>query len=410
MAKDVSDTLREALMQVAREAIGNIGGEQPQKSKGLSGGKGLLTGVGLAAAAPMAKKALDALRDGSLDERIADLRERVESGGGGDGGDGGDAEKQPRAKRGQADEDQEEATDERSGDEDGDDDRQPSGGPQATGKGRRMPVQQAVDVGVPLETAYNQFTQFEDWPEFMHRVTRVTQEDDCTISFATKIWGKTKEFTASIETQRPDERIKWKVSQGITHAGVVTFHELAPNLTRIEVTLDVAPGSLIEKAARGMRHVKRAVRADLHRFKAFIEMQELETGAWRGVIIDGELVEPHDESYDEERDYSDIEDLQDEAEAASDEDEDEDEDEQAEPDEEPAEEEQPVAESEEEDTEADEQPVAESDEEDAEPEEKPKRRSKQASSRRSRTVSGNGHGKPERIGSGGGRRRRSATS
>ena len=98
--------------------------------------------------------------------------------------------------------------------------------------------------------------------------------------------------------------------QGITHSGVVTFHELAPRLTRIELNLDVDPGSLIEKAARGMRHVKRAVRADLHRFKAFIEMQELETGAWRGVIEDGELVEEHDDSYDEERDYSDIEDIE----------------------------------------------------------------------------------------------------
>jgi hypothetical protein len=183
-----------------------------------------------------------------------------------------------------------------------------------------MPVQQAVDVAVPLETAYNQFTQFEDWPEFMHRVTRVTQEDDCTIGFATKIWGKTKEFEAKIDTQRPDQRIKWRVAQGITHSGVVTFHELAPSLTRIEVNLDVDPGSLIEKAARGMRHVKRAVRADLARYKAFIEMQELETGAWRGVIEDGELVEPHDDDYDEERDYSDIDDLRDEAEASGDED------------------------------------------------------------------------------------------
>ena len=251
-----------------------------------------------------------------------------------------------------------------------------------------MPVQQAVDVGVPLETAYNQFTQFEDWPEFMHRVTRVTQEDDCTISFATKIWGKTKEFKATIETQRPDERIKWKVSQGITHAGVVTFHELAPNLTRIEVTLDVAPGSLIEKAARGMRHVKRAVRADLHRFKAFIEMQELETGAWRGVIIDGEVVEPHDESYDEEREYSDVDDLRDEAEASEEE-----EDEQAEPQEQ--EEEQPVAESDE-------------DEEEAPAKAKPQRFARPAHGRRSRTGSSNGSGKPERVGSGGGRRRRSA--
>ena len=187
--------------------------------------------------------------------------------------------------------------------------RRGKGGMPGVGKGRRMPVQQAVDVAVPLETAYNQWTQFEDWPEFMHRVTRVTQEDDCKVSFATKIWGKTKEFKAEIETQRPDERIKWKVSQGITHTGVVTFHELAPSLTRIEINIDVEPGGLIEKAARGMRHIKRAVRADLHRFKAFIEMQELETGAWRGVIEDGELVEEHDESYDEERDYSEVDDL-----------------------------------------------------------------------------------------------------
>jgi Polyketide cyclase / dehydrase and lipid transport len=173
-----------------------------------------------------------------------------------------------------------------------------------------MPIQQAVDVAVDLETAYNQFTQFEDWPQFMHRVINVSQDDDDTIRFTTKIWGKTKEFEAKILNQRPDDRIMWKVAQGITHAGVVSFHELAPRLTRIELTLDVKPGSLIEKAARGMRHVKRAVRADLHRYKAFIEMQELETGAWRGVIEDGEVVEPHDESYDEERDYSEVEDLQ----------------------------------------------------------------------------------------------------
>jgi cobalamin biosynthesis protein CobT len=174
-----------------------------------------------------------------------------------------------------------------------------------------MPVQQAVDVAVPLETAYNQWTQFEEWPNFMHRVTNVTQEDDCTVSFSTKIWTRKREFTAKIETQRPDQRIKWKVSQGIEHTGVVTFHEIAPRLTRIELTFDVAPGGMIEKAARGMRNIKRAARADLHRYKAFIEMQEIETGAWRGVIEDGELVEPHPEEYDEERDYSEIEDAYD---------------------------------------------------------------------------------------------------
>ena len=157
------------------------------------------------------------------------------------------------------------------------------------GKGRRMPVQQSVDIGVPLETVYNQWTQFELWPDFMQRVTRVTQEDHCTVSFAVKVWGKTKEFTAQIDTQRPDERIKWKVTQGMNHTGVVTFHELGPRLTRIEVNLDVEPGSLIEKMARGMRFVKRAVRADMARFKAYVLMKDDETGEWRGTIEDGEV-------------------------------------------------------------------------------------------------------------------------
>jgi uncharacterized membrane protein len=322
MAKDLGSTVRGAVTNVARDAIKNLGDAKPaaKSSNGrLSGAKGLAAGAGLAAMVPLAKKGVGAIRSGavptspakvvnkaasSAGDRVgAQLKETVSSkidkaggagglakeaasgllpGGGGNGGGGS------------------------------------KGGMPGVGKGRRMPVQQAVDVAVPIETAYNQWTQFEDWPEFMHRVTRVTQEDECTVSFASKIWGKTKEFTAQIETQRPDERIKWRVSQGITHTGVVTFHELGPRLTRIEVSLDVDPGSLIEKAARGMRHVKRAVRADLHRYKAFIEMQELETGAWRGVIEEGELVEPHDDDYDEERDYSDLEDIR--AEAADDED------------------------------------------------------------------------------------------
>jgi uncharacterized membrane protein len=325
MAHDVSDTVRTAIRNVLREALKNAGEATPTKKKSgpLSGPKGIAAGVGLAAAAPLAKKGVDALRANALlttpslskpagkvasqagdrvgrkvKEAVSSTVEEAGGAGGlvkeaaggllpGIGGDGGGAQ----------------------------------AGMPGVGKGRRMPVQQAVDVAVPVETAYNQWTQFEDWPKFMHRVTRVTQQDDCTVSFATKIWGKTKEFEARIDTQRPDERIKWRVSQGITHTGVVTFHELAPRLTRIELNLDVDPGSLIEKAARGMRHVKRAARADLHRFKAFIEMQELETGAWRGVIEDGELVEPHDDSYDEERDYSDAEDLLDDSGRSDDKDE-----------------------------------------------------------------------------------------
>jgi uncharacterized membrane protein len=318
-----SGQVRGALGNAARETLKNVGGRGAAKARSnpLAGAKGVAAGVGLAAAAPLVRKGVRVVRAGRLvrkPTKVADsaaakvgdhvgsklkdvVSEKVEEAGGAGGlvKDAASGLIPGLGGRG--------------------DSGAGNGGMPGVGKGRRMPVQQSVDVAVPLETAYNQFTQFETWPEFMHRVTRVTQEDDCTVGFATKIWGKTKEFEAKIETQRPDRRIKWKVARGITHSGVVTFHELAPRLTRIELNFDVAPGSLIEKAARGMRHVKRAARADLHRYKAFVEMNELETGAWRGLIEDGELVEPHDDAYDDERDYSDLEDIKAEA-AESDED------------------------------------------------------------------------------------------
>ncbi len=171
-----------------------------------------------------------------------------------------------------------------------DDDDDGESGVRGIGEGRRMPVQQSIDVAVPIQTAYNQWTQYEEWPQFMHRVKRASQEDLTTVSFATKIWGKTKEFKAKIVTARPDEKIKWEVTEGINHTGWITFHEIAPQLTRLELSLDLEPGGMLEKAARGMRHVKRAARGDLHRFKAYIEALEQETGSWRGTIEDGKVV------------------------------------------------------------------------------------------------------------------------
>jgi uncharacterized membrane protein len=145
---------------------------------------------------------------------------------------------------------------------------------EAHGSGRRMPIQQSVDVAVPISEAYKQWTSYEEWPKFMHRVDSVQQKDDSTISFSTKVWGITKEFEAEIVDKKRDERIEWHTEQGLAHSGVVTFHKLAPRLTRIEVSMDVKPDSLLEKAGRGMRFTKRAVRGDLHRFKAFVEMEE----------------------------------------------------------------------------------------------------------------------------------------
>ena len=311
MANDITEILRKQAVKALQEALG---GEQEKSGSGGGGGKTVLAGAALAAAAPMARRGFQAYRSGQLDdfmsklgtgEALEDVRSRF-----GESRDEESQDEEPQDEKPRAEEPQDDGQEPRENEDEGDDEREPGDGTLAVGEKRRMPIQQSVDVAVDLETAYNQFTQFEDWPQFMHRVVNVSQDDDDTIRFTTKIWGKTKEFEAKILNQRPDDRIMWKVSQGITHAGVVSFHELAPRLTRIELTLDVKPGSLIEKAARGMRHIKRAVRADLHRYKAFIEMQELETGAWRGVIEDGEVVEPHDESYDEERDYSEVEDLQ----------------------------------------------------------------------------------------------------
>lgn len=314
MAKDVKDAgdmIGTAIGTIAREVSNSVSGNghakipfQNGSNGALSGTRGLAAGVVLASAAPFAGKAVKKLavkRVGNLAESAKDTVGKGVKDAAGDAADqvgdapgiaktavkkmlpGGGGKEGGKGKKGTP----------------------------GVGKGRRMPVQQAVDIAVPLSVAYNQWTQFEEWPQFMHRLDQATQEDDCTVSFRTKVWGMSKEFVGQIVEQRPDERIQWSVKEGVAHTGVVTFHELAPRLTRVQVSLDVEPGSLVEKAARGMRHVKRAVRADLARFKAFIEMQEIETGAWRGTIHDGEVVKDHDEKYDRGREYADFEDIHD---------------------------------------------------------------------------------------------------
>src|SRR5829696_1687029 len=176
----------------------------------------------------------------------------------------------------------------------GDDDDEASKPPDGAGSGRRMPIQQAVDVAAPLSVVYNQFTQFEEWTKFMHRAESASQEDEGHVNFKTKMWAVNRQWEAEITDQRPDERIAWKTTSGPNLAGVATFHELAPRLTRVEVNVDFAPQGFFEKIGRGWRFAKRAIRGDLHRFKAYVEMQEEETGEWRGYIRDGEPIEEQD--------------------------------------------------------------------------------------------------------------------
>jgi len=169
------------------------------------------------------------------------------------------------------------------------------GDAEGTGKGRRLPVQEHVDVGVSIDTAYNQWTQFEEFPKFMHRVEKLDQRDDTHLMWTEKIWGVRRQWEAEITSQRPNERIAWKSLDGTNNTGVVTFHALADNLTRVQVNLDFQPHGLFEKTASGFRMSRRALKSDLMRFKAFIEMRDEETGEWRGEIEDGDVVEQRDE-------------------------------------------------------------------------------------------------------------------
>ena len=173
----------------------------------------------------------------------------------------------------------------------GSDDDDDEGGKAAPGygSGRRMPIQQSIDIALPVTQVFNHWTEYEDWPEFMHRIESAEQVDDTTVSFQAKIWGISKRFEAEIVEQRPDERIEWNVTDGYAHTGVVTFHQLSENLTRIDLSLDIQPANIIDKASRGMRFAKRAVRGDLHRFKAYAELDKERKKGSRRTIEEGKV-------------------------------------------------------------------------------------------------------------------------
>ena len=163
--------------------------------------------------------------------------------------------------------------------------------PTGYGRGRRLPVQEYVDVAVDLQTVYDEFTQFENFPKFMHRVEKIEQRDDSTLMWHENIWGVRRSWEADIVEQKPCQRIIWRSKGQVETTGVVTFHRLSENLTRVYVNLDFQPKGLFEKAASGMRMSRRALKSDLMRFKAFVEMRGEATGAWRGEIEEGEVVD-----------------------------------------------------------------------------------------------------------------------
>jgi uncharacterized membrane protein len=319
--EDVSEGARGAAGTVTGTATG-AAGTAAGAAGGLTGGgqtlvselRGTVREAALEVLKPLAREATTAAAKAAATKGPGLVKDRVmpkveEAGGAGalakgalsKGGDvaGGITEKFGRNKKGKA--------------------------PSGTGRGRRLPVQEYIDVAVDLQTAYDQWTQFEEFPRFMHRVEKVEQVDDATLMWHENIWGVRRSWEAEITDQQPCERLAWRSTSGPKQVGVVTFHRLSDRLTRIQVNLDFQPQGLFEKAASGMRVTRRALRSDLMRFKAYVEMEDEATGAWRGRIEEGEVVDrpgaEDEEPEPEAREDEDEEEYEEEPEAAEEEEE-----------------------------------------------------------------------------------------
>ncbi|MEO6606555.1 MAG: SRPBCC family protein [Aeromicrobium sp.] len=146
-------------------------------------------------------------------------------------------------------------------------------------------ITEAVDVDVDVSTAYNQWTQFESFPKFMEGVEEIRQIDDTHLHWVTKVGPVKREFDATITEQHPDERIAWKSDDGPEHAGVVTFHRLSDNQTKVTVQMSIDPEGFIEEVGDKAGILDRRVKGDVKNFKKFIESRDgQETGAWRGDV------------------------------------------------------------------------------------------------------------------------------
>jgi uncharacterized membrane protein len=152
-------------------------------------------------------------------------------------------------------------------------------------------VEKIIEVNAPLRTVYNQWTQFESFPEFMEGILEVKQLDDKRLHWKANVGGTIKEWDAEIIQQTPDSLIAWRSISGPTHSGTVSFRTRGPNRTEIMVRVEIQPQSVLESFAGKFGVIGRRIEGDLVRFKDFIQDQPAETGAWRG-RISGAQVEP----------------------------------------------------------------------------------------------------------------------
>jgi len=145
-------------------------------------------------------------------------------------------------------------------------------------------VEKSVLVNVPVSRAYNQWTQFEDFPQFMGGVESVTQLDDARLAWVAEIAGVRRQWQARILEQVPDQKVAWAATEGATNAGAVTFEDLGGDQTRVTLALDYEPEGLVEKVGDTLNIVERQAEGDLERFKGFIEAEGYASGAWRGSV------------------------------------------------------------------------------------------------------------------------------
>ncbi|MEV4582846.1 SRPBCC family protein [Nonomuraea jabiensis] len=145
-------------------------------------------------------------------------------------------------------------------------------------------IEYSLDVKVPIRVAYNQWTQFETFPEFMEGVESVKQHTDTRATWLAEIAGVKREFDTEITEQHPDERVAWHTLDKPNHAGVVTFHRIDDTTTRVTLQMEYDPEGFVETAGDWLQIVRMRVQGDLRRFKDFIESRGNETGAWRGSV------------------------------------------------------------------------------------------------------------------------------
>jgi uncharacterized membrane protein len=145
-------------------------------------------------------------------------------------------------------------------------------------------ISETATLDVPVSVAYNQWTQFESFPQFMEGVERVVQLDDRTLDWTATIAGKTKHWRAEIFEQEPDQVIAWRSTEGARNDGTVRFEPIDANTSRVTLELDVEPEGPIEATGDALGVVSRRVRGDIERFKSFIESRGQATGAWRGEV------------------------------------------------------------------------------------------------------------------------------